>query len=312
MAHSRRYWLTTHWPPLVGDPPDHAGLWVPHDRRDVIENARPGDLALIYESMSGKSVVRRQADGTEMVVRRVSGAGGLVAIHEVTDAPFEPDESEPEQYDDGSETWWRWQARTRALSTSGFVPMRELAILLGYKPNYNFHGFGTRHSGLKEIDEAEFNSIIAAFRESGRGEFDRSVRSARGPRGGGKGEGPEHLALKLAIAENPSLLGEEGLRLVKIEFPFPTGDKIDVVLEDYLGRIVTIEVEVDCPEEEVAGPLQTMKYRALAAYWFDREVDEVRSILVAHSIHPTLVDRLNRYGVECVEISRATLAGHAS
>jgi RecB family endonuclease NucS len=105
--------------------------------------------------------------------------------------------------------------------------------------------------------------------------------------------------MKALIASDPAgVLGEPGLELVRVEYPFPTGDRIDVVLRDSAGRYVAVEIEPDCKADEVAGPLQCMKYRALLAYTLERPVDEVRSILFSRSIHGDVRLRCDRYAIE--------------
>jgi hypothetical protein len=184
--------------------------------------------------------------------------------------------------------------------------MDEAVLLLGHKPAFNFHGYGGG-SGLKEIGLAAHERLLKAFLSSS--DADLATRLARPLPPGGfgpGGEGAPHLALKERIAADPSgVLGEPGLRHVVTELRYPTGDRIDVVLKDRYGRLVTVEVEVDCGAEEVCGPLQCMKYRGLLAYRFGRDPLEVRMLLVAHSVHPAVRDKCKRFEIDVVEVSRA-------
>jgi hypothetical protein len=135
-------------------------------------------------------------------------------------------------------------------------------------------------------------------------EVQRVARDASGSFCGG-GEGPEHLALKKRIAENPAAaLNELGLRLWKEEWLLPTMEKIDLVLKDNLDRFVAVEVEVDCDAAELPGPLQCMKYRAMLSYFFERPIEEVRCILVAHSIHRDVQLRCAHHSIEAKVVSR--------
>jgi len=64
-------------------------------------------------------------------------------------------------------------------------------------------------------------------------------------------------------------------------------------------------VEVDCYADELAGPLQCMKYRAMISYFFDRPLEETRCILAAHSIHTNVVNRCAHHSIEVKYVPRA-------
>src|ERR1017187_6581220 len=49
-----------------------------------------------------------------------------------------------------------------------------------------------------------------------------------------------------------------------------TGDRIDVLLRDSVGRLLAVEVELDCDGSHLAGPLQCMKYRSMLAYLYEK------------------------------------------
>lgn len=170
--------------------------------------------------------------------------------------------------------------------------------ILGYSGNNVFRGFGEEHSGLKEISEEVFDRLLNRFLIST--EADERERMARAPHPkiGPGGERAEHLALKRRIAADPSaFLGEPGLRLWKMEWLLPTCDKIDLVLKDRFDRFVAVEVEVRCEAQELAGPLQCMKYRAMLSYFFNRPLEEVRCMLVAHAIHPDVCHRCEAHSI---------------
>ena len=297
------YWITTHWPrredESVDNPP--SDIWVQDGHQHVISRVLRGDLVFIYESKTGPTVVRRYTDGTTQRRRCRKGRGGIVAIAEVTAKAYESEDSRPEERADGTTMWWRYCAPTRSANSTGFLPREQVARLLGFSDRYPFRGSGDGHSGLKQITEEEFNSIRDAYSASARANQEAHLeRATRSRRFGGGGEGPEHLALKNRIAADPAgVLNEPGLRLYEVEWDeFPTGDRIDVLLMDALDRPVAVEVEVDCDAAEMAGPLQCMKYRAMLSYFFDRPIEEVRSFLVAHSIHSDVLARCRRYAIE--------------
>lgn len=302
-----KYWLTTQWPhprTTRRDAP-HNGVWVADNKRDVIAPMDVGDLVWIYESQSGRSIVRTLAREKHSIIRHHPGRGGVVTLVEVTSAPAEDPDAELEQYVDGTSIWWRWRATTRTVNSAGFIEREALNALLGYSPKNPLRGFGTRNSGLMEIREELHRELLAVFLAS-YGELERErLRSAQqSPRAGLGGEGEIHKALKHAVAADPAgLLGEPGLTLVREEYPFnATGDRIDVLLRDSLGRYVAVEVEPECPADHIAGPLQCMKYRALLSYQLDRELDEIRACLVTHQLDRGVRAKAEKYGISCVEI----------
>ena len=298
------YWLTTQWPLRAGET-EHSGIWVTDNGRPVIARVSAGDLVVIFESATGRTQVVTRADGT--TVRRPCGRGrrGVVAIHRVVAPAVEAEDSEPEDYTDGSRLWWRWTAPTDPVISTGFVSWTELNTLLGFEPNYNYRGFGQRHSGLGEITQEQFEAIRTQYSASQNSAVESagSRIAAAARRGGPGGEGPGHRMLKEWIAQNPEALGEDGMSLVQLEMPFPTGDRIDVVLRDRFGRLVAVEVEGICDETEIAGPLQCAKYRALLSYAFDRPHPEVRAILAAPAIDRAIVSRCEIHGIEARLVS---------
>lgn len=304
-----KYWLTTQWPNRRSGRRDapHSGVWVADNKRDVIAPMRVGDLVWMYESINGRPIIQERADGEVRTIRHHRGRGGIVTLAVVTEEAEEDPEREPETYGDGTSIWWRWHAKTRIVNSAGFIPREEVNELLGYKPNNPLRGFGTQSSGLAEIPAEVHQEILERFNRSHQTIDDERLRQGGSARRGGKGgEGPVHKRLKKAISENPSkLLEEGGLETFKEEYPFgATGDKIDVLLRDRYGRLVAVEVEPECPEGHMSGPLQCMKYRALLAYHFDREVEEIRTFLVTHALHSSVEEKATKYEIECKQIDK--------
>lgn len=301
----RKYWITTHWPPEIGTSLDYA-VWLYEGTQDVGSDMEPGDRVWIYESMSGRLIIRQCQDGSKYKLRREVGKAGIIALVELTSQLYDTDGS-PEKYDDGTQQWWRWKADAKLINRSGFVPRRELASLLGYRPNYGFRGFGQKNSGVMQIHEALHEAILQAFN---RNQPPETLPVGRKPefyahRGHGEGgEGPDHKRLKERVAADPAaVLGEEGLTLIQKEYPFPTGDRADVVLRDSENRYVAVEVEVAVDLADISGVLQAVKYSRMYAIECRRRFEEVRAFLVAHGISTEVEQLCKQYGIETFVVS---------
>ena len=305
------YWVTTHWPPREDEPAEEgSGIWLPDGREAPGARIRAGDLVFVYQARSGRTLARTFADGTTRRVRCRTGREGVVHLGRVR-APLAADpSSEPEHYSDGTAIWWRWHAPIDIISRSGFVPREQLATILGYKRTYNFRGFGEEHSGLRQLTEAEYAGLLERFRS------ERPLLLTRPPvphgsKGGiGGGESQEHKQLKQFVAADPAaVLGETGLRTLEIEYPFPTGDRADVVLADGHDRIIGVEVEPAVGDMDEVGVLQAIKYRRMLEWSTNRAHGDSRAFLVAYSVSDSMRERCAKYQVECFEIARERVTG---
>src|SRR5687767_4028726 len=111
-----RYWITTHWPPRLGDPrPVGHGVYLPLDRADVGKDFAGGDLVLVYQAQSGRVELRTEIDGTVRRVPCLPGKGGIVAIGRALRAMGRDETSEVEHYVDGSSIHWAWFAPLEVL-----------------------------------------------------------------------------------------------------------------------------------------------------------------------------------------------------
>lgn len=303
------YWITTHWPPRAGNPKrEPSGVWLPEGRQQAGVELRAGDHVLIYESRSGRTELRVRADGSTSEVRSVRGKEGIIAVVRAQESIHRNPDTTVTKYVNGTEICWSWQAATELLSSNGFVPRTEINRVLGYKPSYNLRGFGDRKSGLKRISKDEYETLVAIFkRRTGRSDLvTRALRKKHAPRVRGTGgESAAHKHLKEYVAANPdTVLGEPGLRTVKVESSFPTGDRADIVLEDALGRIIGVEIELAVGDLDLPGVLQALKYRAMLELTHEQKHGQGRAFLIAHSITPAIKALCSQYKVECFEVAR--------
>lgn len=302
-----RYWVTTHWPIRDGHAEgEESGVWLPEGREAAGAALEVGDHVIVYESRSGRTQLVRRPDGTSCPVRCAEGREGVVYYGRVSEPLHAVADSEPEHYADGTTIWWRWLARLEVLSRSGFLPRPQLLRALGYEPTWNLRGFGTLHSGLLEIAQGQYDDIVASFHAAHPLEL-RSYPVPRGEKAPGGGiESLAHKRLKTYVADNPSAaLRQAGLRTIRLEYPFPTGDRADVVLADEYERVLAVEVEPAVGPADVVGPLQAIKYRFMLEWLSDRAPGDSRAVLVGHTICPEIRELCRRYAVECVEIPEA-------
>ena len=301
----RKYWVTTHWPSEIGASLNY-GVYLYDGTQSVGADVEIGDRVWIYQSKGGRLVVRERPNGSKYKNKRQLGKEGVIALVEVV-GKLHDIGGTPQKYDDGSVRWWRWKADTRLINQSGFVLRKELNILLGYKPEYGLRAFGKKNSGLKQISEDIHQKILRVFNQNQPPETKPLKRDPRKyvPRGYGQGgEGPAHKELKERLAAGPEeVLGEKGLTLIRMEYPFPTSDRVDVLLRDSENRYVTVEIEVAVDLDNISGVLQAVKYSHMYAIECRRKFEEVRAFLVAYQISDDVKALCKEYGIETFVIS---------
>ena len=303
------YWMTTHWPPLENSANQGPfGIYLKDGYEEVGREVSPGDHVLIYQSRTGRTLLRRDMNGRHYQLRSQVGRQGIVAIEEALAGFAEDPDSGYVDYADGTRIWWRWYVETRTISENGFVPLQLVNRVLGYSENCRLRGFGDRNSGLKKLSEQEYLALVDLFRRR-----PRSIRPVRKLLSAYRrlpsaarvaGESEEHRILKEYVAADPAeVLGERGLRTRHVEYEFPTGDRADLVLEDLYGRIVGVEIEVSVGPGQLAGVLQAIKYRFMLALVKERRYEETRAFLVAYSVSPEIEEICRSYDVEFFRVS---------
>lgn len=300
------YWLTTHWPALEGQEDSaETGIYLPDEREEAGEDIRPGDMVLIYESRTGRTVVREDVHGNKHYIKSVPGREGIVSIAEVQTPLLRDNDSEVTRYADSTEIWWRWYAVANPVSSNGYVPRVEVNRVLGYKNNYPMRALGERHSGLKKLTKEQYYKLVELFSGAARNaeKVKRKLRAFSAGSGGGE-ESIEHKLLKEYVYEEPSVaLNEVGLRPVDKEYKFPTQDRADVVLLDAYGKIIGLEVEVSVEQNQFAGVIQAVKYRHMLAVMLGYAFKHSRSFLVAYRIAPEIRALCDQYDVECFTVT---------
>ena len=122
---------------------------------------------------------------------------------------------------------------------------------------------------------------------------------------GPKGESQQHLDLKLFIANHPELIGNRRDSRVTIERLYPTGDRVDILIENPDGLKSVIEIEIAGDENLIKGAKQLIKYRSLELAENGWQLDDKRckAILVAYSLKGNKYrDFCKKYEIECLQV----------
>jgi len=297
------YWLTTHWPQRYGDNIKYEnGIWLKEGDQNYGKDIKIGDTVLIYESKTGRTIRQKNLNGTTTLVKCNKGREGIIQIGEITTELYIDETKKEETYTDGSVRWWRWHARAKIKSQSGFVPRKRVNEVLGYSSTYPMKGYGTGHTGLDKISKEVYEILLTAYNSSLKGLRVDLVENKK--REFKENESPAHKKLKEYVASNPSnILKEDGLTLVMVEYPFPTMDRADIVLKDKYGNLIGVEIELIVGDDDYEGPLQAIKYRRMLEWLFDRAQGDSRSILVANKISNKIKEKCKVYDIECFEIN---------
>ncbi len=301
------YWMTTHWPPDESEDPKSfipSGIWLPDGRERAGAKIEVGDRVLIYQSKTGRAEIKN-IKGKIVVVRSRQGREGIIEIAEVTGDLVALGDSRPSKYTYGNDIWWHWRADTRPISMNGFVPRVQVNQILGYKPGNYLHGFGDFKSGLKRLEENEYHALVNVFKKHPRSidTVDKAKKKGVWGSHDEHGESQEHRELKEYVASDPArILGEQGLRTIRTEYDFPSGDRADIVFQDADGNIIGAEIEIDVGDNQLVGVLQAIKYRYMLALMEERKYFETRAFLIAKRISKPVVILCEEYEVECFEV----------
>lgn len=317
----QKFWITTQWPNVAGNnDPHHWNIYLQSGSKRAGENIEPDDWVMIYESKGGPSKWVKDKTNTQRLSKRKTGKEGIVTVAKVkTSLKSRESDDAIEHYGSGATKDWRYMAETVEPRSSGYVSRVDmLKVFQRRKPStkltYNLRGFG-RGSGLKQITSEEFEELLEIFKS------DPNHRplapQGRVPRPGqwteGGGEGPEHLILKNYVAANPALvLKETGITTREVEFRFGTCDRADIVLEDRIGKVIGVEIEISQSDHELNGMLQAIKYRHMLAVLFKQGFDEARAVLIAYSLADSIKKLCADYEVKAIEVDRRVVAEWAA
>lgn len=299
-----RYWITTQWPSPHKLPRPHRNIFLPDGREEPGLRVRLGDRVAIYEAKGGRSEIVFEEGKKRILKAAHNGRQGIVTLGEVV-SPMMSSGRGPSTYTNDSEIWWRYKIETAKHNDSGYISRPNVCKVLGFKDTYNFRGFGEKSSGLKEISEDEFLQLAEMFTAKTPKKREFAPPKTMSSKFGSGGEGPVHKALKEYVAANPEkALGEQGLEHVGTEVIMPSGDKIDILLRDQLGRYVAVEIEEAQGPGQLDGLCQAVKYRFLACVAYEADFEASRSALVAFDLDKSLEPIAKRYEVELILVDR--------
>jgi hypothetical protein len=131
---------------------------------------------------------------------------------------------------------------------------------------------------------------------------------------GAGGESAAHKLLKLYVAGHPPEFGLSATAVAHVEYPFATGDRVDVMFENHLPDRTVIEVEVEGERQVCVGIHQAIKYRSLAAAdaGYPLLTSRVRSLVVAYSTDYAKAHELaDRYDIPLISVDREKVLARA-
>jgi hypothetical protein len=121
------------------------------------------------------------------------------------------------------------------------------------------------------------------------------------------GESAAHRLLKLYVASHPLEFGLSAAAISHAEYPFATGDRVDVMFTNHIPDRTVVEVEVQGEHKICVGIHQAIKYRSLAAAGagYPLLTSRVRSLVVAYSTNYTRAQQLaDRYDIPLISVDR--------
>lgn len=148
-----KYWLTTHYP---HPEPDHHPwhIYLQRKHKGAVTGASVGNQVFFYEFKRQKPIV---GDSLRYRVGRM----GIVRVARIAGPIYErPDKI---RYTDGRIGEWTWGLRTEAADTNGFVPLKTLLPIIGYRARSVLLGFN-RGTGVKELDREQAKRLFRAFK----------------------------------------------------------------------------------------------------------------------------------------------------
>jgi hypothetical protein len=119
--------------------------------------------------------------------------------------------------------------------------------------------------------------------------------------GYGGGESDAHLNLKSFVAQNPEKIGLPKNAIAWVEFPYLSGDRVDVKFDIPSGRAAVVEIETI---DTLPGAHQCVKYRALLEAALGHSIGSgfVEAILVAHRFDEQTQAFARSYGIRLVQL----------
>jgi hypothetical protein len=138
----------------------------------------------------------------------------------------------------------------------------------------------------------------------------RTVMARDAGEGTAGGEGETHRRLKEFIYSEPDLalasLKSGPYQRVAMEYVFPTGDRVDVVLIDGSGNVLLVEVKPFLSAGDLAPFAQAAKYRVLWSILRERPASEIRCLVAAPDIDASPWKKIkDKHAVECIPIQLA-------
>lgn len=115
------------------------------------------------------------------------------------------------------------------------------------------------------------------------------------------GEGDEHRLLKEWVAGHPEEIGLNNVKATFVEYPFLSGDRVDILFKLENKKYAVVEIETFNP---LPGSHQALKYKVLKCIELGIDIDSenVHCFLVAKTNDKKTKQLCDRYKVKYVII----------
>ena len=122
--------------------------------------------------------------------------------------------------------------------------------------NYRYIWYAKGNEQLKE----NVLTYIKQYNENNPNQIITTENMEEEISGGGGGEGEDHKLLKEWVATNPDKIGIKNVEEVFIEYPFISGDRVDILFKLRNNNYAVVEIETNIP---FPGCHQALKYKIL-------------------------------------------------
>lgn len=160
-----KYWLTTHYPQLEDSSLRYPlRVWLQDGKESVGAKLSSDDYVLIYEFKGGRARWITAENGGRRKVPLLPGREGIIAIAKATGPIVQDRLFEKFEYSDGTTRWWCWHSPLTLLEENGYISKPDVNQVLDHGLKNRLRSCGRLSSGLKELTEKQYVTLVNLFR----------------------------------------------------------------------------------------------------------------------------------------------------